>query len=272
MDAHLTPALGQIFSALLEEAAGIHYGPDDREIFEAKLLAHAEEAGFESLLDFYYRLRYDDPSGRAVNQLVEALVVHETYFFRELEPLVQLVDGHLTDVVRRKGRARVWSAACSTGEEPLTLAMLLDDRDLLSRVEIIATDVSTRALARAGSGRHGRRSLRDGHPAALAQRYLEVGEVGVTVTPRMIEAVTFSQLNLVDEQAVAAVGTVDAVLCRNVLFYFRDQVAISIVERLGRLLARDGMLLVGVAESLFRFGTALRCEEQAGSFFYRKAA
>ena len=68
MDAHLTPALGQIFSALLEEAAGIHYGPDDREIFEAKLLAHAEEAGFESLLDFYYRLRYDDPSGRAVNQ------------------------------------------------------------------------------------------------------------------------------------------------------------------------------------------------------------
>ncbi len=272
MDARATPALVQIFSALLEETAGIHYGPADREIFESKLLSHAEDAGFESLLDYYYRLRYDDPTGRVLTQLVEALVVHETYFFRELAPLVQLVDGHLTDVVRRHGRARVWSAACSTGEEPLTLAMLLDERNLLGRVEIVATDVSTRALSRAVSGRYGRRSVRDGHPTALAQRYLEVGELGVTITPRMIEAIKFAQLNLVDEQAVASIGAVDAVLCRNVLIYFRDQLASSIVERLGRSLASDGVLVVGIAESLMRFGTALRCEEREGCFFYRRAA
>ncbi len=272
METRVTPALVQIFSALLEEAVGIHYGPADREIFESKLLAHAHDVGFENLLDYYYRLRYDDPSGQELAQLVEALVVHETYFFRELGPLVQLVDGHLTDMVRRHGRARVWSAACSTGEEPLTLAMLLDERDLLGRVEIIATDVSTRALARAVSGRYSRRSVRDGHPAALAQRYLEVGALGVTVTRRMIDAVKFAQLNLVDEQAVAAIGVVDAVLCRNVLFYFRDQLATAVVERLGRSLTRDGMLVVGVSESLLRFGTALRCEEQAGCFFYRRAA
>lgn len=272
MDGRVSPALTQIFSALLEETAGIHYGTADREIFESKLVAHAEDAGFESLLDYYYRLRYDDPERRALTDLVEALVVHETYFFRELPPLVQLVDGHLADVVRRRGRARVWSAACSTGEEPLSLAMLLDDRGLLDKVEILATDVSTRALARARSGRYSRRSLRERFPPELVARHLDVGELGISISGRMLEAVRFSQLNLVDDAAVAALGTFDAVLCRNVLFYFRDQLALSVVGRLGRALASDGMLLVGVAESLLRFGTALRCEEQAGCFFYRKAS
>lgn len=272
MDARVNPALGQLFSNLLEEAAGLHYGAPDREIFDHKLLAHAEDAGFESLLDYYYRLRYDDPTGSALRSLIEALVVHETYFFRELAPVVELIDGYLTDVVRRRGRARIWSAACSTGEEPLTLAMLLDQRGLLGSVEILATDVSQRALARATSGRYGRRSLRDGYPADVAHRYLDVGDLGVSIAPRMIEAVKFSQLNLVDDHAVAAVGLVDAVLCRNVLFYFRDELALGVVERLGRLLADDGVLLVGVAESLLRFGTALRCEERRGCFFYRKAS
>lgn len=272
MDARVSPALGQIFSTLLEDKAGLHYGAGDREIFDSKLLAHAEDAGFESLLDYYYRLRYDDPSGAALASLIEALVVHETYFFRELPPLIQLVDGYLTDVVRRRGRARVWSAACSTGEEPLTLAMLLDERDLLGKVEVIATDISTRALTRARSGRHNRRALRDGYPQATAARYLDIGELGITVDKRILAAVQFGQTNLVDDAAVAAVGPVDAVLCRNVLFYFRDQLALGVVDRLGRTLTKDGVLVVGVAESLLRFGTALRCEEQAGCFFYRKAS
>ncbi len=272
MDARVNPALGQIFASLLEEAAGLHYGPTDREIFDSKLLAHAEDAGFDTLLDFYYRLRYDDPTGAALTSLIEALVVHETYFFRELAPLVELIDGHLTDVIRRRGKARIWSAACSTGEEPLTMAMLLDQRGLLDRVEILATDVSQRALARATSGRFGRRAVRDGYPVDLVKRYLDVGELGISIAPRMIEVVKFSKLNLMDERAVAAIGTVDAILCRNVLFYFCDEIALGIVDRLGRLLADGGVLVVGVAESLLRFGTALRCEERAGCFFYRKAS
>ena len=272
MEARVSPALGQIFATLLEEAAGLHYGPADREIFESKLLAHAEDAGFDNLLDYYYRLRYDDPQGRAMTELVEALLVHETYFFRELPALVQLVDGHITDVVRRCGRARIWSAASSTGEEPLTLAMLLDDRDLLGRVEIIATDISATALARATSGRFGRRALREHYPEALVKKYLDVGELGISIAPRLIEAVKFATLNLVDDRSVHGIGTVDAVVCRNVLFYFRDELAVRVVERLGNVLADDGLLVVGVAESLLRFGTALRCEEQGGCFFYRKAA
>jgi chemotaxis protein methyltransferase CheR len=272
METRVSPALGAIFSSLLEQAAGIHYGQSDREIFESKLLAHAQDAGFESLLDYYYRLRYDEVGGREIQQLIEALVVHETYFFRELPPLVQLVEGHLAEVIRRRGRARIWSAACATGEEPLTLAMLLDDRGVLDRCEILATDVSTRAIARAQAGRFGRRSVRDNHPGDLVRRYLDVGELGVSVDRRLLAAVRFQTMNLVDAGSIESTGHFDAILCRNVLFYFRDAQTVQIVERLGNALTADGLLLVGVSESLLRFGTALRCEEQAGCFFYRKAS
>jgi chemotaxis protein methyltransferase CheR len=267
----LTPQLFTIFTSLVEEASGIHYGPSDRELFEAKLAAHAADLGYDSLLDYYYRLRYDDPDRRERAQLIEALLVHETYFFREIAPLQQLVDGHLAGVIARRGRARVWSAACSTGEEPYTVAMLLDDRGLLDRVEIIGSDLSAQAVATAASGLHKRRALRDDHPVALATRYLEPGPVGVAVAPRIRAAVEFRVTNLLDREAVRALGVFDVILCRNVLIYFRNEQVTRVIDQLAGSLAPDGLLAVGVSESLLRFGTSLVCEERGQSFFYRRA-
>ena len=267
----LTPQLFAIFTRLVEDASGMHYGPRDRELFAAKLVAHASDLGFDSLLDYYYRLRYDDPDGRELAQLIEVLLVHETYFFRELAPLRQLVEGHLAAVVARRGRARVWSAACSTGEEPFTMAMLLDELGLLDRVEILGSDLSAQAIAAATSGRHKKRALRDDPPAALAARYLEPSAAGVAVAPRIRDAVRFRVVNLLDPGAVRARGTFDAVVCRNVLIYFGDDQVARVVDQLAGSLAPDGLLAVGVAESLLRFGTALVCEERGRSFFYRRA-
>lgn len=265
------PQLSAIFASLVEDTAGVHYGPNDRALFESKLAAHAEDAGFESLLDYYYRLRYDDPTGEERRRLVESLVVHETYFFRELSPLVELVDGHLATIVAARGRARVWSAACATGEEPLTLAMLLDDRGLLDKVDIVASDISTQAIARARAGRFSKRALRDGHPPDLARRYLDITASGITVAPRLLSHIGLRTVNLVDDEAVASLGTFDTIVCRNVLIYFRDEQTVQVVARLGRALNSDGLLCVGVSESLLRFGTAMTCEERAGNFFYRRA-
>lgn len=267
----LSPQLFAIFATLIEETCGLHYGPNERDLFASKLGAHAAELGYTSLLDYYYRLRYDDTDGAERRKLVEALVVHETYFFRELPPLVQLVDGHLREVVRTRGRARVWSAACATGEEPYTLAMLLDDRQLLDDVEIVATDVSSAAIARARSGVHGRRALREGHPVDLARRYLDVSARGIAVAPRIRDAVKFHVANLLDDDACARLGTFDAILCRNVLIYFRDERVQDVIGRLARALAPDGWLAIGISESLLRFGTALACEEHGTSFFYRRS-
>jgi chemotaxis protein methyltransferase CheR len=267
----LSPQLLALFTGLVEETCGIHYGTNEQALFALKLEAHAAELGHDSLLDYYYRLRYDDPDGGERARLVEVLLVHETYFFRELPPLVQLVDGHLAEVVRTHGRARVWSAACATGEEPFTLAMLLDARGLLDAVELVATDVSDAAIARARLGLHGRRALRDGYPAELARRYLEVGPRGVAVATRIRDAVRFASLNLLDAAGIARLGAFDAILCRNVLIYFRDAQIVRVIDRLAAALAPGGLLAVGVAESLLRFGTALACEERGQAFFYRAA-
>lgn len=268
----MSPQLFALFSTLVEEASGVIYGAHDQDLFANKVADHAIDDGYGSLLDYYYRLRYDDPDRTEMQRLVEALLVHESYFFRELPPLAELVDVHIAAVCKQRGRARVWSAACSTGEEPYTLAMLLDQRGLLDHVEIIATDISAAVIARAKSGVHSRRSLRDGHPAAIAARYLDTTSKGIVVAPRIREAVAFHPVNLVDPATIRPLGLFDAILCRNVLIYFRDSRVAAVIDHLAAALAAGGQLAVGVSESLMRFGTSLVCEEKNGSFFYRKAA
>lgn len=268
----MSPQLFVLFTSLVEEMSGISYGVQDGDLFASKVTDHAIELGYGSLLDYYYRLRYDDKEGYELRRLIDVLLVHETYFFRELPPLVELVDSHLAPICKQRGRARVWSAGCASGEEPYTLAMLLEERGLLDQVEILATDLSSSVLARAESGRHSRRALREGHPANLAAKYLEVSPQGVIVAPRIRGAVRFERVNLVDQAAIARLGTFSMVLCRNVLIYFKETRVQSVVDRLASALEPGGLLAVGVSESLLRFGTSLVCEERGGSFFYRRAA
>lgn len=261
-----------ILSALVEERTGLHYGLLDHAVLAEKAGARAAEAGFESLLDYYYFLRYDPGAERELDRLIDALVVGETYFFRELPPL-RLVAAIAADLVARGVRPRVWSSACASGEEPLTLAMLLHERGLLADVDLVASDLSLRALDRARRGRYGPRAVRDGAPPGLVARYLrrEAGG-GWSVDPALAAAVTWRRVNLRDGAEVAAVGSADVILCRNVLIYFRDETAVEVVSRLSAALPPRGVLLVGVSESLLRFGTNLECEEHGNVFLYRKPA
>jgi chemotaxis protein methyltransferase CheR len=276
----LPPQLFAILSSLVEERLGLHYEREDLTVFSDKVQTAMEEAGFDSPLDYYYALRYDDPSGKATDALADALVVNETYFFRELEALRVAVSHVIEPAVRRRGRARIWSAACATGEEPLTMAMLLQDAGLLAQCEIVATDISTRALARARTGIYGARSLRavgDDAPAdvrAIADRWITrdtagSGTIGRVARP-IVDAVDYRRLNLLEGAAISALGSFDLVLCRNVLIYFNDATVHGVVTSLCRALAPHGRIAVGASESLLRFGTLLHCEERGGVFFYAK--
>lgn len=266
----LTPQVFAILSALIEERVGLSYAPSDQVLLGSKVASRASEAGFESLLDYYYFLRYDPDSEREFEALVNALVVNETFFFREFEPLQLAVTQFLLPRVEAGHTPRVWCAACSTGEEPLSLAMLLDRHGILGKVELVATDISTLALERARSGRHGRRSLRQGPAPEFAAKWLECDEDGVRVAAQLRDAIDWRQLNLVDSAAVRALGSFDVILCRNVLIYFRDELVSRVVRSLEESLCCDGALFVGVSESLMRFGSTLVCEERAGVFLYRK--
>jgi chemotaxis protein methyltransferase CheR len=265
----LSPQVFAILSALIEERMGLHYDVHERELLGERVSGRATERGFESLLDYYYFLRYDPAADAEFALLAEVLVVNETYFFREIAPLKVLVSELLPGLLARGVKPRIWCAACSTGEEPLTLAMLLDEAGILDRVTLVASDISARVLTHARTGLYRRRSLRSLPPGAVG-RWLEGDEEGMRAAPRITSAVSWRRVNLVDDRELSELGLFDVIICRNVLIYFRDQTIEKVVERLWRQLVPDGRLLVGASESLLRFNVPFSCEEQRGAFFYRK--
>ena len=267
----LTAPVASILSALIAERLGIHFGPADIAILADKVSPRARERGFESLLDYYYLLRYDDPAGEELTALAEHLVVNETYFFREIDPLTVIVDEVIAPRVKAGERVRIWSAACSTGEEPLTLAMMLADRDLLSRTSIVASDVSARVLERAQGGSFGKRSVRGAVPG-FATPWLSSDGDRWHIDPSLARHVVWRRLNLVDFDAVRALGVFDVVLCRNVFIYFSDETGAMVLHAIHDVLRPGGILALGVAESALRFGSSFLCEERSGAFLYRKAA
>jgi chemotaxis protein methyltransferase CheR len=266
----VSPRVIELLSALVEERTGISYEARDHEIFADKLLARAGEVGFESALDYYYFLRYDTASAAEFEALVEALVVTETYFFREAAPLRAVVDQFLVPAARRGERPRVWSAACASGDEPLTLAMMLDEAGVLPLTDIVASDLSLRAHRLARERGFGPRSLR-GLPVE-ARRWMRIEGDRGHVDRRLFEAVDWRQVNLTEPAQIATLGTFDVVVCRNVLIYFSDETIQRVVRMLAEQLRPEGRLLVGASESLLRFGTFLECEERGGVFLYRKSA
>ena len=146
--------------------------------------------------------------------------------------------------------------------------MLLAERGWLDQVDLVATDLSRKALDRARRGLFSRRSIRDRAPAGMVARWLREREGGFEVDRRLIDAVTWSRLNLIDRDAIAALGRFDLVLCRNALIYFTDERSAEIARSLAGALRPGGALLVGVSESLLRFAVPLECQERRGSFLY----
>lgn len=271
----LSPQLFAILAALVEERTGLHFRLQDADVFASKVLDRMREAGFESPLDYYYRLRYEaDPS--ELSALVDALVVGETYFFRELDALRAAIEHVVRPAINARGGARIWCAACATGEEPLSLAMLLHEETLLDRCILRATDVSARALTRARLGQYGRRAFRaiDASPelARIADRWITRDDDVGTASPTLLARIDYRAANLMDPIGVGEEASFDLVLCRNVLIYFSDATVLRVVGELKRALRPDGRVLVGASESLLRFPTGLRCEERRGAFFYAKGA
>jgi chemotaxis protein methyltransferase CheR len=274
MEQRLSSQLFAILRLFVEERTGLHYRTEDADVFSEKLGARMREAGFESALDYYYLLRYDDPSGEELARLVDVLVVGETYFFRELDAVRGAIAHVIQPAIAERGLARVWCAACATGEEPLSFAMLLAREGILDRCRILATDVSRRSLSRAREGRYGARSLRairnDATLESLAGRFMALRSDTTNVSPDLLRAIEYREDNLLEPGPPGELGSFDLVMCRNVFIYFSDDTVLRVVGRLGDALRPGGRLLVGASESLLRLGTRLRCEERGGTFFYTK--
>lgn len=266
----LSPQVFSILSGLIEEKVGLHYGLLDREILQEKVSTRALEKGYESLLDYYYFIRYDEAGNKELADLVESLVVNETYFFREWQTIKALVDCFIAPWCEAGKRPKIWTAACSTGEEPLSLAMLLKEKKVLDKVGIYASDISENALNKARSGRFGRRSVRQVPDQKLQDQFIYNEGDHYRISEELYDAIHWKRANILNEIEYPTEGPFDVILCRNLLIYFSDETIKLVLEKLSRQLNPNGLLVVGVSESLLRFGSGFQGEEHSGAFFYKK--
>jgi chemotaxis protein methyltransferase CheR len=236
-------------SGLVRRDAAIVLETGKEYLVEARLLPLARQSG--ATVSEYVNRAQQRPEADTHRRIVDALTTNETSFFRDGEPFNQLVMTVLPDLIARRVANRnlkIWSAACSSGQEPYTLAMVLQDALPLGwSFDIVGTDISTEMLGRAEAGQYSQLEINRGLPATLLVRHFERSGANWKVTPGLRKSVSFKRLNLA--APFPAMGPFDIVFIRNVLIYFDVQTKRSVLERVATTLRPDGWLFLGSAET-----------------------
>ncbi len=232
--------------------------------------------GVATFKEYYNGLVFGDRLGE-LSRFIEAVTINETYFFRDYPQLQGFADRVLPKVAERKKAKgdktlRVWSAACSTGEEPYSLAIIL--RECLDDshdwdLHITATDIDTQVLQKAQAGLYGERSVKD-TPVAYRQKYMFQVDGGYRVTNALKEMIEFQQVNLVDRLAMRRMRSYDVIFCRNVLIYFDDESRKKVISSLYDSLAPGGYLFLGHSESVGRITAAFELEKMGDFLCYKR--
>jgi chemotaxis protein methyltransferase CheR len=240
-----------IISRLVYQVSGIDLHEGKEELVKARLikrLRHLKIFGF----DRYLKYLANDKSGSEIRAMVDVLTTNKTNFFRESEHLDYLRDEIITGL--GNDQIRLWSAGCSSGEEPYSIAITLCEAipDIgKCDIKILATDISDRMMEQARQGLYGEDTLK-GMPPQLKRKYFQKAEAGIghryRVVPLLQSMVCFAKLNLMDEWPMR--GLFDVIFCRNVMIYFDKQTQEKLVKRFWSQLRAGGYLMVGHSESL----------------------
>ncbi|WP_159992978.1 protein-glutamate O-methyltransferase CheR [Roseomonas sp. 18066] len=258
---------------LIYRRTGIAYGEPKRAYVERRLAERMTATGQGGFAGYMALLR---TSAAEVEQLINSLTVNETYFYREEHQLGCLVHDLLPEIVRRRGAGdlvRIWSMPCSTGEEAYSIALwLLENWPLVDayHVEIIGSDIDSRALADALRADYGERALARLPPSVLTD-YFEPARGG---TRRLIrdlrESVSFTQANLIEAESMAMQGRFDVIFCRNVLIYFDEASRRQAAGRLWDALNPGGFLCLGHSESMARISDRFAMRRFAEAVIYQR--
>ena len=238
---------------LVHRRAAIVLDPGKTSLIESRLAPVARAEGLSSVQELLQRLR-TAPDTRLTGLVVDAMTTNETTFFRDVHPWSALEHHILPDLIERRASQRsltVWSAACSTGQEPYSLAMLLASKfpSVLAdwRVRIVGTDLSPRVLELARHGSYSQLEVNRGLQAAMLVRFFEREGAQWRIREDLRRLVEFRELNLCT--AWAGLPTADLILMRNVLIYFDLATKREVLGKVRRVLRDDGYLLLGTAET-----------------------
>jgi chemotaxis protein methyltransferase CheR len=243
----------QLLSGLLKERSGLVLTSDKAYLLESRLLPLARKQGLNGLDDLVRAIRTTKEE-RLINVVTEAMTTNESLFFRDSSPFDQMRKTMLPALVKARAqtkRLRIWSAACSTGQEPYSLAMVLkEEANTVAgyRIDMVGTDLSNEVLEKAKAGLYSQFEVQRGLPIAMLAKYFtKVGDMW-QVKPDLRGMVQFRPYNLL--QDFSLLGQFDVIFCRNVLIYFDQPTKAAILNRMAKLLPSDGYLVLGGAETV----------------------
>ncbi|MGZ3693781.1 MAG: CheR family methyltransferase [Bdellovibrionota bacterium] len=250
----ISPEDYYLISHLVRGQSGLDLGEGKEYLITSRIEPLLPQLGLASLQELFQILRsksHDSSLGRTIS---EAMATHESLFFRDKLPFEYLVNDmvpRLSQAARPREKIRIWSAACSFGQEPYSILFSIEEAPVCLRgiqVEVIATDFSRFAISRAQAGTYSQFELQRGLTPEQIHKYFEPCGQEARVRERIRSKVDFREMNFLD--SFASIGQVDIIFCRNVLIYFDLPMKKEILERMEKILAPDGYLVLGSTESI----------------------
>lgn len=255
MKSEITPQEYEAFKTFLQDACGILLGENKQYLVKSRLRKILEENGHESLGDLVRHLQR--PGRNPLREVViDAMTTNETLWFRDTHPFRILTERLLPELAETKGmqQLRIWSAACSTGQEPYSIGMAIDEfrrlkpGKLRGETRIVATDISRSVLDVARKGEYEMLAIGRGlSPERQKNFFTALPSGGWQIKPTIKNMVEFKELNLLERYVL---GKFDLVFCRNVLIYFSAELKKDILTRIHSTLSPGGYLILGASESL----------------------
>ncbi|WP_419758504.1 CheR family methyltransferase [Acidisoma sp.] len=264
------------FRELFYRKTGIVFSESKRYFVDRRLGERIEATRSESFGAYMTLLRLRDPRSEELQNLINAMTVNETYFYREAYQFKCLVGSMLPELTHKRrsdDQLQIWSMPCATGEEPYTIAIyLLEEWADVDRwdVRLIATDIDTRVLDQAREGTYFARAVQHVPPRALNRYFMPVGSDRWQVIPDLRGSIEFRQANITNLDDMNGFRNIDVIFCRNLLIYFDDTSRRQAVEFLFDALRPGGFICLGHAESMSRISSLFAVKKFPDGIVYQK--
>jgi chemotaxis protein methyltransferase CheR len=255
---------------------GIYFDDGSKFLLERRLSRRLEQHRLKSFEEYYHFLRYDRKREEELVILIDNLTTNETYFFREspqLRAFSEEILPEFRETLAERKVLRIWSAGCSTGEEPYTIAILLLESGEWWRdwqIEILGSDINQRVLHTARKGVYKKNAHRATSPDMLAKYFVADEKGDFRIIDKVKELVSFSSLNLLDPYKTSLVSNMDIIFCRNVIIYFDREAKKKVIESFHHKLRDGGYLLLGHSESLINISNAFALRTLKNDMVYQK--
>jgi len=240
-----------------------------------KLEKRYEEIEVTTFRQYFYKLRFEDNSGKEFQELMNAITVNETYFFREkyqFEILVKYILPELDKVRAVNEPLRILSSPCSTGEEAYSIAIyLMEDDNVINRrdIEIVGIDINSSVISKARSGIYNDRSIHD-IPKNVYEKYFQTSRLGHKISQDITDAIRFDVVNVFDKKAMKDLGQFDVIFSRNMLIYFDDSSRKEVAMTFYDVLKPNGYVLLGHAEYMNRIVSVFNVKKFDSTLVYQK--